>query len=168
LPVAMDDRSRAIEALLTASVEDLGYELVRVSLTGDQRATLLIMVERRDRVPMNVDHCADVSRAVSAILDVEDPIDNEYRLEVSSPGIDRPLVRLEDFRRFAGFETRIELTELTDGRRRFRGRLLGLDEEERILVETDTETFGIPFALIHSAKLVLTDELIEASQDKTL
>jgi ribosome maturation factor RimP len=127
------------------------------------------MAERKDDGEMNVDDCAKLSRTISAILDVEDPITSAYVLEVSSPGIDRPLVRLEDFTRFAGFEAKIELRRLIDGRRRYTGHLAGVDGDN-VLIETEsrggTETVSVPFAEIDRAKLMLTDELIEATLKK--
>src|SRR5437773_11488495 len=103
----------------------MGYRLVRVALIGAQRPTLQVMAERRDEAAMTVEDCADISRSISALIDVEDPIAGAYLLEVSSPGIDRPLVRPEDYDRFAGFEARIELGEPVDGRKRYRVRLPG-------------------------------------------
>src|SRR5712675_2493030 len=115
----------------------MGYRLVRVAVLGAGRATLQIMAERRDDASMTVDDCADISRSVSALLDVADPIAGAYTLEVSSPGIDRPLVRPEDYERFTGFEARIELARPVDGRKRFRGRLLGRTPSgARLLAET--------------------------------
>jgi ribosome maturation factor RimP len=121
------------------------------------------MAERRDRRPMTIDDCAEISHAVSALLDVADPFPGAYRLEVSSPGIDRPLVRAEDFERFAGFVARVETEAPIAGRRRFKGRLLGLVEDRVRLQATDGEQ-EIPHAAIKKAKLVLTDELLHAAQ----
>src|SRR6516164_3227845 len=104
----------------------MGYELVRVQFAGgDRRPTLQIMAERADRRPMAVEDCAEISRMLSAVLDVEDPVQGAYVLEVSSPGIDRPLLRQADYERFSGFEARIELSRPMEGRRRYRGRLAG-------------------------------------------
>src|SRR5712692_1684203 len=115
----------------------MGYRVVRVVPTGARQATLQVMAERRDEVPMTVDDCAKISRSISALLDVADPIAEAYTLEVSSPGIDRPLVRPEDYDRFAGFAARIELGEPLDGRIRFRGRLLGREGDDiRLIAET--------------------------------
>jgi len=122
------------------------------------------MAERRDRQPMTVEDCAEISRSVSALLDVEDPIPSAYSLEVSSPGIDRPLTRAQDFERFAGFEAKVETHRPVDGRKRFRGRLLGLDEASQVRLEIETQEVLIPYADIHRAKLVLTDDLIAAAQ----
>jgi ribosome maturation factor RimP len=123
------------------------------------------MIERADRGPLTVDSCAEVSRTISAILDVEDPVKTAYVLEVSSPGIDRPLVRLADFDRFVGHIARVELAAPIEGRRRFHGRLLGTSGEHVRLVEDEAKgPVELPFGTIQSAKLVLTDELIAASQ----
>ncbi len=140
----------------------MGYEIVRVQLSGGRRPVLQVMAERVDGAAMTVDDCADISRTVSALLDVEDPISGAYHLEVSSPGIDRPLTRLKDFERYAGFEARIETKALIDGRRRFKGVLKGI-AGERVRVETeDGAVAELPFGGILRAKLVLTDALIAA------
>lgn len=157
------DQATLIGQLVEPSLNAMGYDLVRVQLSGGQSLRLQIMAERTDRRDMTVEDCADISRNVSAILDVEDPIASAYTLEVSSPGIDRPLVRLEDYDRFAGFEARVETAVAVDGRKRFRGRLLGVDDDE-IRIDVDGTTCSVPFDAIHRAKLILTDELIAASQ----
>jgi len=122
-----------------------------------------IMAERKDEAPMTVDDCADISRAVSAVLDVEDPIDEAYELEVSSPGIDRPLTRARDYDRYAGFEARVELKIAQEGQRRFKGKLLGL-QDDKVMLQVEGDTVALPLATIQKAKLVLTDDLIAASQ----
>jgi ribosome maturation factor RimP len=157
------DRIREITELIEPTLNEMGFELVRVLVSGGQRPTLQIMVEREDQTPMTVEHCAEVSRAVSALLDVADPIAGAYRLEVTSPGIDRPLVRRADYQRFAGLEARLETELPIDGRRRFRGRLVGLagDQVRLALPEGEQE---IPFDAIKKAKLVLTDELLAAAR----
>ena len=141
----------------------MGYELVRVLLQGRQNLTLQVMAERRDRQSMTVDDCAEISRSISAILDVEDPIAGAYTLEVSSPGIDRPLTRPQDFERFAGFEAKVETVQPVEGRKRFRGQVMGLDEESQVRLVVETGEIAIPLASIKSAKLVLTDALIAAA-----
>ena len=154
-----------IEAMVSPSLEAMGYRIVRVSMTGGRRATLQVMAERVDGAAMTVEDCAEISRSLSALLDVADPIAGAYTLEVSSPGIDRPLVRREDFERFAGFEAKVELTAPVDGRRRFRGRVLGIEGDEvRLLV--GTEPVALPFGAIARAKLVLNDELLQASRSQ--
>jgi ribosome maturation factor RimP len=153
-----------VERLIGPSLEGMGFRLVRVSFGGGGRPVLQIMAEPADGSPMSVDHCADISRAVSAILDVEDPIPDAYMLEVTSPGIDRPLVSRDDYRRFAGFEAKLELGRPVDGRKRFRGKIQAVDAEDRVPVVEDAGTVAVPFAHIVKAKLVLTDELLAASQ----
>ena len=150
-----------IVPLIEPSLDAMGYRLVRVAFLGARRATLQIMAERRDDVPMTVDDCSDISRSVSAILDVADPIASAYMLEVSSPGIDRPLTRPEDYDRFAGFEAKIELGQPIDGRKRFRGRLLGRAADQVRLIAEAGEV-SLPLAAIAKAKLVITPELLAA------
>jgi len=156
-----------IEALIAPSLDAMGYRVVRVVFSGlGRRANLQIMAERRDDAAMTVEDCATVSHSVSALLDVADPIASAYTLEVSSPGIDRPLVRPEDFSRFAGFEAKIELVRPRDGRRRFQGKLLGL-EGDAAKLDLGTAAVLLPLAEITRAKLVLTDALIAQSQRQT-
>ncbi|CAO3352742.1 ribosome maturation factor RimP [Azospirillum sp. TSH64] len=159
------DATGRIEQIITPSVEAMGYEVVRVQISGGQRAILQIMAERADGAPMTVEDCADISRSVSALLDVEDPIREAYTLEVSSPGIDRPLTRLKDFERFAGFEARLESRMAIDGRKRFKGMLKGV-EDGLVCIDTEQGPARLEFDTILRAKLVLTDELIRASQEQ--
>ncbi|MBK1838773.1 ribosome maturation factor RimP [Azospirillum sp. YIM B02556] len=159
------DATGRIEQIITPSVEAMGYEVVRVQISGGQRSILQIMAERADGAPMTVEDCADISRSVSALLDVEDPIREAYTLEVSSPGIDRPLTRLKDFERFAGFEARLESRMAIDGRKRFKGMLKGV-EDGLVCVDTEQGAARLEFDNILRAKLVLTDELIRASQEQ--
>jgi len=154
-----------VEGLLAPALEALGYGIVRVQFNSGRRATLQIMAERRDGAAMSVEDCAQISRAASALLDVEDPIPGAYDLEVSSPGIDRPLTRLEHFTRFAGFEAKLETDRLLDGRRRFRGLIVGVDDET-IRVRAGEIEYAVPFDAVTKAKLVLTNELIAHSPDK--
>ncbi len=156
-------KAREIENLVAEPLAAAGYDVVRVQFSGDRQAKLQVMLERRDGVALRVEDCARNSRLIEAILDVEDPAAGAYVLEVSSPGIDRPLTRLGDFERFAGFEARIELHQTVAGRRRFRGRLLGL-EGDRVRLATDTEEVSLAFGDIARAKLVLTDALIAAGR----
>jgi ribosome maturation factor RimP len=158
----MDLQSR-LESLITPSLSGMGYELVRVQVQGRQRLTLQVMAERTDGAAMTVDDCADISRALSALLDVEDPISGAYTLEVSSPGIDRPLTRAKDFVAWAGFEVKLETAQPVDGRKRFRGQLLGLDEAGQVRMQIETEEVAIPLVDVRGAKLVLTDALIAAA-----
>jgi ribosome maturation factor RimP len=155
--------AKAIETLIAPSLEAMGYRLLRIAFTGGGRyATLQVMAERADDAPMSVDDCSTVSNSVSAILDVADPIPGAYTLEVTSPGIDRPLLKREDYERFAGFEAKLELQHPVDGRRRFRGRLLGLDGEA-VKLRLGDATVSLKLAEIARGKLVLTDDLIAAS-----
>lgn len=156
---------RHVARLIEASVEALGFELVRVKLFGSGRPTLQVMIEPSGGGQVSVDDCAEVSRTISAVLDVDDPIAGAYSLEVSSPGVDRPLTRLRDFDRFAGFDARIELERPDEsGRRRFRGRVMGLGDDERVRLRIeDGSEVVLPFVDIRTAKLVLTDELIAAA-----
>ena len=153
---------RRMAEILTPVIEDMGFEVVRICLMGGKSNTLQIMVERPNG-GIEVDECALVSTAVSAVLDVEDPLEDPYALEVSSPGIDRPLTRLKDFENWEGYEARVETTEMIDGRRRFRGLLAGVEGDE-VLVNIEeggeTITVGLHFDWLSDAKLILTDELI--------
>ena len=154
---------RRLAEIITPVIEDLGYELVRVRLQGGKTATLQIMADRPEG-GINVDDCAQISTAVSASLDVEDPIEDNYHLEVSSPGIDRPLTRLKDFGTFEGYEARLDLNQAIDGRKKFKGLLAGVEGTEVLINIEDkgqTHTIGLDFDLLSDAKLVLTDELIK-------
>lgn len=148
-----------LEALLTPTIEAMGFEVIRVRLMGSTPQTLQVMAERPDGT-ISVDECADISRAVSAVLDVEDPVSSNYTLEVSSPGIDRPLTRLKDFERFDGLEAKIELKQSVEGQRRFRGRLDGVEDGE-VRLATDQGILGFALDMIDQAKLVMTDELLK-------
>lgn len=153
---------RRLAGIIGPVIEGMGFELVRVRLMGGKTRILQIMADRPDG-GIEVDECAAISTAISAVLDVEDPIEDNYVLEVSSPGIDRPLTRLKDFEMWKGWEARIETTELIDGRRRFKGALAGVEDEEvLILIEEAGEevTIGLRFDWLSDAKLILTDDLI--------
>ena len=160
--IAKTSIDRRLAEIISPVIEDMGFELVRVRLMGGKSKTLQIMAERPDG-GIEVDDCAEISTAISASLDVEDPIEDAYTLEVSSPGIDRPLTRLKDFDSWTGYEAKLETSELIDGRRRFKGRLQGSDSDE-VLVELDVDgkpaTIGLKFDWLSDAKLVLTDDLI--------
>lgn len=167
----MDPLIARIHDLIEPTLDDMGYELVRVQLLGGQRQTLQIMAERKDG-GMGIEDCSAISHAVSAILDVEDPIAGAYHLEVSSPGLDRPLTRAKDFEMWAGFDAKVELAQSVEGRKRYSGQLLGLDAEaDEILmrlVETDEEV-RIPRGAVGKAKLILNDALLawaKAQQDE--
>ena len=158
------ERTREIEELIAPAVEAMGYEIVRVRMLGHRKRTLQAMAERRDRRPMTVDDCAEMSRVISALLDVNDPIEGPYELEVSSPGIDRPLVNSVDFRRFSGHLVKIETRRRIDGRRRFRGRIVASDKD-RVRISADCGEVDVPYFDIADAQLVLTDELIAATAE---
>ena len=157
------DQTHRVEELIAPSLEALGFELVRLRYGGSGRPTLQIMIERQDREALTVDDCASASKAISALLDVEDPIGGAYNLEISSPGLDRPLTRIGDFERFAGFEAKIEVTVLVDGRKHLRGQVLGV-ENGNVRISRDEGSHSVPFETIKKAKLILTDELISSAQ----
>lgn len=156
---AMDKR---LAEIVSPVIEDMGFELVRLRLMTGRNANLQIMADL-PQGGIEVDALAEISTALSATLDVEDPIVEEYTLEVSSPGIDRPLTRLKDFDAWDGYEARIETIELIDGQRRFKGWLRGTEGDE-VLIEIEqageTPTIGLQFEWLSDAKLILTDELI--------
>lgn len=157
------DLATRIQDMIAPTVEDLGFEIVRVQITGSKHPRLQVMAERIDGSGIDVEDCAKISRSISAILDVEDPIASEYALEVSSPGIDRPLTRVKDFETWAGFDAKVELSFGIDGRKRFSGRLLGIDDTDNILMEdAEGENYVLPFDDVQRAKLLLTDELMAA------
>ena len=153
------DPAKRVETIIAPTLQDMGFDLVRVRISGAQRLTLQVMAERLDDGTMTVEDCAAISRAVSTLLDVEDPIKGSYTLEVSSPGLDRPLTRPKDYTRFAGLEVKIELREPMDGQRRFRGRIAGLADDQ-VQLDTEDTRVAIPYADIERAKLILTDELL--------
>jgi len=153
-----------VAAIATPVLNDLGYRLVRVRVSGTSGCTVQIMAERPDG-SMSIEDCETASRALSPVFDAEDPIDREYRLELSSPGIDRPLVRRSDFERYAGHEMKVEMTFALDGRKRFRGLLLGVDGEaarirRKDAAEGEPADVLLPIADMAEARLVLTDALI--------
>lgn len=153
---------RRLAEIVGPTIEGMGFELVRIRLMGGKTRTLQIMADRPEG-GIEVEDCARISTAVSAVLDVEDPLEEAYTLEVSSPGIDRPLTRLKDFDMWEGYEARVETTELIDGRRRFKGLLRGTEGDE-ILIELEEPgedvTIGLQFEWLSDAKLIMTDELI--------
>ena len=150
---------RRLAEIITPVIEDLGFELVRVRLMSGKSTTLQVMADRPGG-GIEVDDCAAISNAIGAVLDVEDPILDEYTLEVSSPGIDRPLTRLKDFDTYEGYEAKVETSELIDGRRRFKGILAGIDGDE-VLINVEEGTIGLQFDWLSDAKLVLSDDLIK-------
>jgi len=153
--------------LLDPVAEAAGYEIVRLRLMGGEHARRLqVMGERPVDGDMNVEDCARLSRAISEVMDAADPIAGEYTLEVSSPGVDRPLTRLKDFETFEGYEARLELDRMAEGRKRFKGILAGV-EDQSVAIDLDGEehTALVPFSWITDAKLVLTDELMKRGAD---
>lgn len=161
--IAKTSMDRRMAEIVTPSIEALGFEVVRIRVMGGKTNTLQIMAERPEG-GIAVDECAEISNAISVLLDVEDPLEDAYALEVSSPGIDRPLTRLKDFETFEGYEAKVETTEMIDGRRRFKGILAGVEGDE-VLINLEeggeTVTVGLHFDWLSDAKLVLTEELIK-------
>ena len=156
--IAKTAMDRRLAEIITPVIEDLGYELVRVRLMSGKSPLLQVMADKPDG-GIEVDDCAEISNAISAFMDVEDPISDAYTLEVSSPGIDRPLTRIKDFELFEGYEAKLETAELIDGRRRFKGELAGVEEDE-VLINVEEGIIGLKFDWLSDAKLVLTDDLI--------
>ncbi len=146
--------------LIEPIVEGLGYETVRILTIGQKNPTLQIMIDRKDGKEINVDDCATVSRKISEVMDEKDPIDEQYSLEVSSPGLDRPLTKPQHFKRFLGYETKIETSVEVDGRKRFKGKTKSVSDNDDIVLEMDGKEYTIPFSDISKAKIVLTDELL--------
>jgi len=159
--IAKTAMDRRLADIVTPVIEGMGFELVRIRLMGGNTRILQIMADKPEG-GIEVDDCGEISIAVSATLDVEDPIEENYVLEVSSPGIDRPLTRLKDFEMWKGWEAKLETTELIDGRRRFKGTLGGVENEEVLItLDGDDEvTIGLQFDWLADAKLILTDQLI--------
>ena len=156
--IAKASIDRRLADIVSPVIEDLGFELVRLRYIGGKKPTLQIMAERPEG-GIEVDDCALISRTISAVIDVEDPIEGAYALEVGSPGIDRPLTRVKDFVDWAGYEAKLETSEMIDGRKRFKGVLNGVEDDE-ILIEIPEGIIGLQFDWLVDAKLVLTDGLI--------
>ena len=152
-----------VAALITPSLEGMAYELVRVLILGRDRPTVQVMAERADGSQISVKDCERITHAVSAILDVDDPLPGRWTLEVSSAGIDRPLTRPKDWVRFAGHQARAEMAMPVDGRRRFTGIVMGADDTHARMRLDDGEEVSLPFADLRRAKLLLTDALIAAT-----
>jgi len=157
----------SIAQMIEPQLAAMGYRLVRVVMTSGRRPTLQVMAERLDDLPITLDECTQISQSVSALLDVADPIVGTYMLEVSSPGVDRPLVRMEDYDRFCGFEARVELATPRDGRWRFRGRILGTSGGT-IRLATATGEALLPLDAVARAKLILTEDLLATAQPKNV
>ena len=153
-----------LERMIEPEIKHLGYDLVRVCMIGGSSdPTLQVMAERPDTRQLDLDDCERISRRLSEILDLCDPIEGSYRLEVSSPGIDRPLTRLKDFADWAGHEARLMLAEPHEGRKNFSGMLEGVEGDAVKLTDKAGEAHALPFSEISSAKLLLTDKLIQAT-----
>jgi ribosome maturation factor RimP len=158
------ERLPDLETRVAPTLESMGYEVVRIAVTGsDGRRTLQVMADRADGSQISVDDCEAISHALSAIFDVEDPVNGRYDLEVSSAGIDRPLTRPKDFKTYAGFLAKIDTKAPVNTRKRFRGRLEGLTEDGHVRITMDNVETVIALTNINAAKLVLTDELIAAT-----
>nr|WP_221400889.1 ribosome maturation factor RimP [Parvularcula dongshanensis] len=156
-------QTERLEEIVEPTCEAAGFELVRLRVTGSKDKTLEIMAERPDGT-MTAEDCAQLSRALSPVLDETDPIEGNYTLVVSSPGIDRPLTRLKDYERWEGFAAKIELTQAVENQKRFKGTLAGVEDGDVLFdIEGEEETAVIPYGLIASGKLVLTDELVTES-----
>ncbi|MGI9481301.1 MAG: ribosome maturation factor RimP [Hyphomicrobiales bacterium] len=159
--------ARRVADIVEPAIEGLGYRVVKIRITGQNGQTLQIMAERPDG-SMDIAGCEEISRAISPLLDVEDPISGKYQLEISSPGIDRPLVRPSDFEAWSGFEVKLEMAAMIAGRKRFRGKLEGFEDGEVRLWFSEGEgaepvVIGLPFDGLAEAKLVMNDELLKAA-----
>ena len=156
-----------VSKIVAPVLADMGYTLVHVQMTSEgDTAILRVMTEHAETKQLNLDDAARLSRAVGAVLDVEDVVKGAYRLELSSPGIDRPLVKPDDFVEYAGFEAKIEIDPpLPTGQKRFRGHLRGIKDDD-VLLETEEGPFELPLYNIQKARLVLTDELLKAGQER--
>lgn len=149
-----------LQDLLEPVIENSGYELVRILTIGQKNPTLQIMIDRKDGKDITVDDCATVSRKISEVMDEKDPIEDRYSLEVSSPGLDRPLTKPQHFKRFLGYETKIETSTEVCGRKRFKGKTVNIDADNNVTIKMDAQDYVIPFEEISKAKIVLTDELL--------
>ena len=147
-----------LQDLIEPIVAEAGYELVRVMSIGQVNQTLQVMIDNLDGSDITVDDCAKVSHLLSEMLDEKDPIADKYSLEVSSPGLDRPLTKLEHFQRYTGYEIKLETGEKVDNRKRFKGKIVEVDNDN-VVLSMDEAKYTIPFAVITKAKLVITDEL---------
>ncbi len=158
-------KEHPLQRQLQPIVENMDYEIVRIITIGNMHPTLQIMIERKDRKNITVDDCACVSRAVSAFLDENDPMDGRYTLEISSPGLDRPLTKIDHFIRFIGFEAKIETQIEINKRKRFKGKIVRVDNNDTIIINMNDEEYAIPFENITKSKLLLTDELLAAAEN---
>lgn len=154
-----------LQDMLEPVVEGLGYELVRVLTIGLKNPTLQVMIDRKDGTEITVDDCARASRVLSDVLDEKDPIENQYSLEVSSPGIDRPLTKAEHFVRFVGYEAKVETSAPVADRKRFKGIINGVDGENNICLTMEDTEYKIPFEDVAKAKIIITDELLKKYEE---
>ena len=159
------DLVKTVIETIEPALTDMGYELVRVTVQGKELQTLQIMAERTDRQEMGLDDCTKISRTASALLDVADPFPGKWVLEVSSPGIDRPLIKFSDYERFKGEHAKIELATEMDGRRRFKGVLKGV-MNQNIVLNFEGNDLQIPFDQIQHAKLTLPEEIFNQTKGK--
>ena len=157
--ISSSEIEKKISAIISPTIETLGYELVRIRLVPGETSTLQIMADRKSG-EIDVEDCSIISRDISVLLDVEDPINDAYILEVSSPGIDRPLTRLKDFSNWQGYEVKLETYELINGQRRFKGEIYNI-EKDNITLANNGKFIELSFELISEAKLILTDNLIK-------
>lgn len=164
----LTQQENRIHALLAPVVEDLGYRLVCTKITGDERDTILqVLAENPATGSINLDECAHISRALSATLDVEDPIQGAYNLEVSSPGLDRPLTCYDDVHRFSGHDVKLELDKPLQGQKRFRGIIEPVEDEAHIRITTKRDTYDLPFEAIANARLVVDDDILKKANNTT-
>ena len=157
--ISSSEIEKKISSIISPTIETLGYELVRIRLVPGETSTLQIMADRKSG-EIDVEDCSIISRDISVLLDVEDPINDAYILEVSSPGIDRPLTRLKDFNNWQGYEVKLETYELINGQRRFKGEIYNI-EKDNITLANNGKFTELSFKLISEAKLILTDNLIK-------
>jgi len=159
------DITEQVQTIIEPALMDMGYEIVRIALMGGDLKTLQIMAERTDRQDMTVDDCEKISHTASALLDIADPFPYRWVLEVSSPGIDRPLIKPADYNRFKGHEAKIELTEEINGRRRFKGIIQGI-EDNIVSLNFEGETISFAFETIQKAKLTFQDATLDNKGEK--
>jgi len=159
-------KKHVLQDMLEPVISGLGYETVRILTIGKANPTLQIMIDKLDGSDIVVEDCATVSRKISEVLDANDPIKDKYNLEVSSPGLDRPLTKPAHFARFAGYEAKVETDEAIENRKRFKGKITGLDEENKVHLEMDGREYVIPFDAVSKAKIVITDELLQKYVDE--
>ena len=158
-------KKHPLQDMLEPAISELGYETVRILTIGQANPTLQIMIDKLDGSDIVVDDCAKVSRKISEILDANDPIKDKYNLEVSSPGIDRPLTKPQHFARFAGYDAKIETIHPVENRKRFKGKILAIDDAQNISFEMDGVQYSIAFDNVAKAKILLTDELLQKYAD---